>query len=229
MVIGLIGLVCPHTLLLGKVSAKLKVQRSAKRKAGLIKKDKDGNNTLHKAVMAKDSLAAIKTWVENDVDADVDSKNNDGYTPLYQAVDRKREDLVEYFSIDLKAKLNMQDNDGKTPFILAVEKGSPAMVRLFLARGASQKAMIDGEAVSALTVAAGRFAHGASHDEKELNENLSIIKLLLKYGADKNYTYYEGMHRLDVNAVYLLKFTTTIPDAAQQTPQFKEALKLLTP
>eukprot|EP00919_Chromeraceae_sp_WS-2016_P076936 GHVR01182052.1.p1 GENE.GHVR01182052.1~~GHVR01182052.1.p1 ORF type:complete len:116 (+),score=15.91 GHVR01182052.1:30-377(+) len=70
-----------------------------------------------------------------DKGADVNSRENDGYTPLIWASNRGHTDIARLL-IDKGADVNSKDKDGTTPLISASEFGHTEIVRFLIEKGA---------------------------------------------------------------------------------------------
>jgi ankyrin repeat protein len=69
-------------------------------------------------------------WYE----VDVDSKDNDGRTPLSRAALRGHEAVVELLLKTGNADVEAKDNDGRTPLLLNAAYGHEGVVRAAAAR-----------------------------------------------------------------------------------------------
>lgn len=66
--------------------------------------------------------------------AEVNSRDQDGQTPLSWAAEKGRESVVQVL-LENRAGINSKDNNyGRTPLSWAAEKGHEAVVRLLLSR-----------------------------------------------------------------------------------------------
>jgi ankyrin repeat protein len=112
--------------------ASLLLSRGAK----LEDRDKNGMTSFSHAVHSGYvNLALLLAMTHN---ADVDSKDNAGRTPLMYACDQANKEMVEAL-LNISASVNICDKEGKTPVIIAVSAGwfeHPEIVQLLLDRGA---------------------------------------------------------------------------------------------
>lgn len=107
--------------------------------------------------------------------ADVNTRENDGYTPLMSAHNTKMLHLL----LKRGAKVNAAANDGFTALMDSVLEGSPEQMALLLAAGADVHAR-DSEGFTSLLLVAS-WLNEFSHEE-----DMAETKLLLEYGASVN-------------------------------------------
>jgi hypothetical protein len=77
-------------------------------------------------------VAVVKLLL--DKQADVDSKDGDGRTPLWWAAENGHEAVVKLL-LDKQADVDSKDGDGRTPLSWAAENGHEAVVKLLLRTG----------------------------------------------------------------------------------------------
>lgn len=82
-------------------------------------------------------VGALKAILEHDdlTSMDIDSKDEDGRTPLSWAVEHKHEDIAQLL-LDAGAEVDSKDKAGWIPLLWAVKNGHEAMVKLLLDAGA---------------------------------------------------------------------------------------------
>ena len=71
--------------------------------------------------------------------ADVNRRDDQGYTPLTSAVRQRYTDMIGVL-LDLKADANMANADGMTPLLEAVMRDDVASIKMLLALGADKEA-----------------------------------------------------------------------------------------
>ena len=104
-------------------------------------------------------------------DADINSKDNGGYTPLRQAVSDDKKEVVELL-IAKGADINAKDNNGYTQLHTALILGKKEVAELLIAKGAD---------INAKDANGNTPLHTAiAHDKKE------VVELLIAKGADIN-------------------------------------------
>jgi len=114
-------------------------------------------------------LVGIKDLVEQG--ADINSKDELGWTPLYWAVSMGRQEMTE-FLISKGALVDIRTKNGRTPLRQAVQAGTVKLVKLLISKGAVVKAK-DKQGNTPL-----HRALAAGHHE--------IVELLIAKGADVN-------------------------------------------
>jgi len=123
------------------------------------------NKQLIKA-SEKGDIKKVTLLLENG--ADVNTKDNDGWTPLMHAAEKGHKEVVELL-IEKGADVNIQDEDGWTALMFASQNGHKEVVELLIEKGA------DVNAKDYFGLTALMFAEGMGHKE--------IVKLLKSYGA----------------------------------------------
>jgi len=81
---------------------------------------------------------------------------------------------------------------GQTPLEDAVSADQVEIVKYLLENGADPNLAFDSPKENALIVAVTKYT-----DDRKYGENLSIIKMLLSHGANKNYRGYDDKKALD--------------------------------
>ena len=102
---------------------------------------------------------------------------------LFDAVLENDMDSVETYFI-LGGQANISDQNGWTPFAHAVSQGHTEMVTLFIEQGEDINQMYGRENITALMIAAA-------------NNYASIVRLLLKKGANPNLKQHQNLSALD--------------------------------
>ena len=131
------------------------------------------DNPLHQAIRAKDiDFALIKSLVSNG--ADVNAKDDDGYTPLNLAVRRHYNLELVKFLVSQGADVNVKDKHGCTPLHEAAKWNENVEVVKFL--------VSQGADVNAKNDAGCTPLHGAAFR----NKNVEVVNFLVSKGADMN-------------------------------------------
>lgn len=84
-------------------------------------------NTLLKVAVVWGDIEAVGVLL--DADADIDAKNEDGYTALHWAASLGHQEIAELL-IARGASRHIANDDGATPLEFAIDNGDQAMVRL---------------------------------------------------------------------------------------------------
>ena len=157
---------------------------------------KGASLSIHTAVQLG-NLAKVKVFVEED--ADINVKDDSGFTPLHYAARGGHKDIAE-FLIANGAGFNTKNNAGQAPIDVAVERNHRNLVQLLVAKGAE---------ISTIHLAAylGDITKVQSFIEKGIDVNITrgptdetslhyavksrygsvdVIKLLVDSGADIN-------------------------------------------
>ncbi len=130
----------------------------------------NGEDALLEAAR-KNDLGKVKYLVENG--ANVNAKDNDGWTPLHWAASKNNLDMVKYLVETGKADVNAKTSYGTTPLYWAAEKNNLDMVKYLVENGANVNA---------------KASYGTTPLHKAtLNNNLEMVKYLVETGkADVN-------------------------------------------
>ncbi|NAZ34551.1 MAG: hypothetical protein GU356_09810 [Pyrobaculum sp.] len=115
--------------------------------------------------------------------ADLNAKNEGGWTPLHLAALNGRVDIVATL-LEHGADPNVQDKFGRTPLHLAASEGRVEVVRLLLERGADPNAKYE-DGWTPLHVAASEG-------------HVDVVRLLLEHGADPTAKNEDGDTPLDL-------------------------------
>ncbi|RFU23836.1 hypothetical protein B7463_g12501, partial [Scytalidium lignicola] len=83
--------------------------------------------------MACHHEAVVELLLAKD-DVDINSKDNDGQSPLTWAVQNEHEAIIELLLAKNDVDVNSKDNNGRTPLSFAAENGDEAVVKLLLAK-----------------------------------------------------------------------------------------------
>jgi len=94
------------------------------------KKDKDGNNALHRAAKSGD-LKKVEMLIE-EYDADVNSQGQYDNTPLNWAAEKGHTQIVKLLLNTPGVDVNKKNTKGKTPLHNAAKYGHPDVVELLL-------------------------------------------------------------------------------------------------
>ncbi|MFH0837661.1 MAG: ankyrin repeat domain-containing protein [Patescibacteria group bacterium] len=110
--------------------------------------------------------------------ADTELKNNKGNTALTLTAYGNNWKVAKALT-EKGADINVKDSDGETPIVIAVRDHSLELVKVLLEAGANANDINEyGEPL---------LSSGLSdYEGQELVENLDMVKLLIKYGADVN-------------------------------------------
>jgi ankyrin repeat protein len=144
-----------------------------------------GDTALHLAAAALNE-ASVKILLK--AGADPNAVNRRGATPLHYACDprpvseRGPQAIVLGLLIDADADLDHADKGGATPLHRAVRSRSPEAVRCLLDAGASATVTLGKQRSTPLHLAV--HSTGAGGTAGAHREQLDIIRLLLKHGAD---------------------------------------------
>jgi hypothetical protein len=126
------------------------------------------NKQLIKA-SEKGDIKKVTLLLENG--ADVNTKDNDGWTPLMHAAEKGHKEVVELL-IEKGADVNTKDNDGWTPLMYASKNNDLEIIRLLLEKGANVN-LTDKYGQTALILASA-------------NGHKEVVELLLEKGANVN-------------------------------------------
>lgn len=126
--------------------------------------------------------------------ADFDQPDDQGHTPLMDAVFAGREDVAKLL-LKKGARVNAVSRNGYTPLMVAAMGGHPAMVKQMVAQGAQLEAQ-DASGRSALVWATlftlPAFASAQSGGATAA-DRLDVLKMLLEHGADANIKLSQGV------------------------------------
>ena len=126
-------------------------------------------SSLHEVV--KDGAVDEIKKVINETNIDINTKNEDGVTPLMNAVKYNNNLEVVNLLLNEGADVNIKNSMGKTPLMYAAEYNSnPEIIKVLLKNGVDVKAKGVNEAPLALFAAE--------------NENLEVMKILVNAGME---------------------------------------------
>jgi len=102
-------------------------------------------------------------------------------------------------AIKLNVNLDEAKVNGMTPLILAVEADQPEVLELLLRSGSNPNQISENNGMTALHWAVEYAVDGMTQNNKDTPypEPIECIRLLLKYGADKNIEDENGKSPLD--------------------------------
>jgi ankyrin repeat protein len=112
--------------------------------------------------------------------ADVNAKNNDGWTPLYTAAETGHKDVVELLLAN-RADVNAKDNGSRTPLHAAAESGHKDVVELLLANGAEVNAKAN-NGWTPLKEAADEAAWASAYEGRYRDLD-DVVQLLRQHGG----------------------------------------------
>ena len=158
-------------------------------------------HALHVAC-AKNDVKTVSLLIT--ADADVNTNDKDGRTPLHEAAINGHTVAVKLL-IEKGADVNKADEDGKTPLYKAFEKGHTEIAKLLIAAGADvnkankngitplhRASLYDHTEIVKLLIAKGADVNKADMDGEtplhtaSLCVHTEIVKLLIAAGADVN-------------------------------------------
>lgn len=159
--------------------------------------DKGADIFLIHVAAGMGDLTQIKAFIENGID--VNTRNKDGFTPLYAACSRGHADVVK-FLIDNGADVNAKDDYGQAPIDVAAERNRRNLVQLLVAKGAEISTIHLAAYLGDVTKVEGfiekgvdvNIARGPKDDTplhyavKSRSGSVDVIKLLVDSGADVN-------------------------------------------
>lgn len=148
-------------------------------------------------------LSIVKLLVQ--YNADINQQDSLSFTPLMFAAKEGHREIVKYL-LELNADIKLKELSGKTALKLAVDEKHSKVVELFATQTKSSKKKIDLEAlvfavekrnielVKSMFDSSGKLnlknRHGANALIKAVSlDQIEIVKLLIKVGADVNFTY----------------------------------------
>lgn len=147
--------------------------------ADINMKDEKGNAPLHLA-LTKDGLEPIfDKMLEQGADVNVGGRSKliENQTPLYIAVVKKREDLVQKL-LEKGADSNIKDSEGAFPLAESViGRVNPNIAKMLLDKGANVNAQEKNGATALIYVATNKQITADTRAE--------LVRLLLDKGADK--------------------------------------------
>lgn len=135
-----------------------------------LKEGADPNTELSNAATAGD-VVRVRYLLEHG--ADIDTQDDEGYTPLLTAVKTRYTELTR-FLIQQGADVNRADRDGWTPLMYAAWRDSPEIVGMLLAKGAKIEAA-NQQGLTPLCIAAQHGRSGAAAALLEAGANVDIV------------------------------------------------------
>lgn len=149
-------------------------------KADLNMKDDKGNAPLHLAI-TKDGLETVfEEMLEKGADVNVGGriKQTENQTPLYAAVVKQREDLVQKLT-EKGADPNLADSEGALPLSESVLGAADlSITKMLLDKGANVNAQEKNGATALIYL--------ATNSQTTSKNRTELARLLLDKGADKN-------------------------------------------
>lgn len=123
-----------------------------RRKASIRSTDNRGNNALHWAA-SKGHVSVAEILLQKKLS--INDKTTDGLTALHLAVIGSQFDAVEYL-LRKNAMLESRCRLGRTPLHYACGSENPDIVRLLLSAGADAQAVVEGELLRPIHIAASK-------------------------------------------------------------------------
>ncbi len=172
--------------------------------------DKDGNNILHLAIQKK--KRDIIDWILTNRKINVNSQNNQGNTPLIEAILNDDGITVSNLLKERSLDINKQDNNGYTGLIHAVNRENEYLIKTLLNHNAKME-IEDNNGNRALTIAVWQ-------------NKRSLVGLLIDNGAKTDIKTNSGKSLLDLAEErnnksmidYLLMYITPRMDEAVTHP-----------
>lgn len=121
--------------------------------------NKNGDGVIHLAIKYQ-SLKTIQLLVNHG--ASVNNKNNDGNTPLHEAMGSTS--AVSDFIDKYRPKINVVNNEGNTPLHIATERGHLELILLLLKNGANLE-LRNKDNMSAYDIAQSKYKYYLSNSE----------------------------------------------------------------
>ena len=188
-----------------------------------------GSVAVLRLLVQRSKLAASSTASLSALD--IRSRNKDGCTPFYQAVQSGDLKKVHYMATELDVDYEESDNTAVTPLHVAVKRGDIRMVEYLHALGCTIHSVTSSGASPIFSAVSHKmYTKGITYQN-----NLALTKLLLSYGASSNVRTSRGWTLLsgavEREDIPLVEFLLTLPDcglneaADGKTPLFRAVEK----
>jgi len=173
-------------------------------------KDAGGDTPLHNAVAGKAGKNLVEFLLASN--ADVNAKDNNGWTPLRYAAITGDESMAELL-LAHKAEVDAKDNNGETTLLMTALVGTPKMAECLLANKAD---------VNTRDAAGRTPLHYAA-----MGGRPEMVQVLLAHGADVNATDMKGKTPLALIKSTNKSLAKSMAKSQTKTPGQKEAAALL--
>ena len=195
-------LVWEHLTNRAVTSPPVRIVENTNSQAVVVQKDPLATGQLMSAAQYGGNAETVKLLLERG--ADVNAKDNDGWTPLQHAAKRGNVEIIKLL-LEKGADVNAKSNDGVTALMSAAKRGYMEIIKLLLEKGADVNANFKGNGTAlSLAAEAGQTNAVGFLLDKNANINatnwdgdtalmtavehgkIEVVKLLLARGADVN-------------------------------------------